>query len=392
MRFFLKFLSSVKTSYLPAFVLLIAALFCAAYQNFEPKYNSLCHLSFYIVLFFNVFLMFFAKNIKDIFLSLLLLFISICFNRLRLTESSETVIYNVYSWLMLILPLNFLYFNLLAKMPKHIFYLFAFLLFQGAVIENFYLLSFAELSSIFILLSYFLWGFAFAFLLISISRKPESIAVGEFFYFIAVFLALQNIRHLSSFEAYLTAASLILFFSNLYAVSYHYFKDELTGVYSQNSFNRDDTKKFPPKYTLSFFYIDNYSKLLKVFGQEETDKLTLMVIRRLQSLDPPAFIYRLRADEFCLVFFDSDIKEAYGITEDIRRLIAKTEFVLSKKKILKLTITPVVSEKRRSDVDAKAVLLRMHESFQQRYSFTQNMTFCEEIERLNKSKRSSARV
>ena len=114
-----------------------------------------------------------------------------------------------------------------------------------------------------------------------------------------------------------------------------------------------------------------------------------MVIKRLQSLNPPALVYRLRVDEFCLIFFDTDIKEAYAITEDIRRLIAKTEFVLSKKKILKLTITPVVSEKRRSDVDARAVLLRMHESFHQKYKFTQNMTFCEEIERLNKAKRLS---
>ena len=375
---------------MPAFVLLVAAFCSAAYQNFAPTHNSICHLLFYIFLFLNVCLMFFSKNIKDIFFVFLLFVISVCFSQIRISQNPNAF-QNIYSWLMLVLPLNFLYFNRLEKNPENIFYLFVFLFVEGAVIENLYLLNIAELSPFFIWFSYFLWGFSFALLLISISKKPESLSVGEFFAFISVFFALQNAQNLSAFEVYLLSANLILFFSNLYAVSYHYFKDELTGVYSKNSFNRHDNKKFPPKYTLSFFYIDNYSKLLKVFGQQGTDKLTLMVVRRMQDLNPPALIYRLRPDEFCLVFFDSDIKQAYGITEDIRRLIAKTEFVFTKKKILKLTITPVVSEKRRSDVDAKAVLLRMHESFQQRYSFTQNMTFCEEIERLNKAKKSSSR-
>ena len=388
MRFLFEFLNCVKTSYIPALLLFVVPFFCSAYPSFEPYHDRTLLVLFYVVFALNIALMLFSKNIKHIFFLILLGIVFVCFNRLR----AENLVFETQSLvfcLELLLPLNFLYISHLEKKPPHLFYLFAFFMLEASFIENFYLFDFSALDSLISYLSYAFWAISFFYLLFSISRNPNSLYVGEFFVFIALFIALQAVSNPSTFLAYLFGANLILLVSNLYFVSYHYFKDELTGVYSKNSFNRHDLKKFPPKYTLSFFYIDNYAKLLKVFGQKQTDKLTLMVIRRLQSLNPPAFLYRLRVDEFCLIFFDSDIKEAYAITEDIRRLIAKTEFVLSKKKILKLTITPVVSEKRRSDVDAHAVLLRMHESFQQKYKFTQNMTFCEEIERLNKSKRLS---
>ncbi len=388
MRYLFGFLSCVKTSYIPALILLVVTFFCSAYPSFEPRHDQILLISFYVVFAFNVALMLFSKNIKDIFFLLLLGLVFISFNRLR-SENLTTDMRSLVCWLELLLPLNYLYLTHLEKKPVRLFYLFSFFIIEAALVENFYHLDFSGFDSLVSLASYVFWTISFFYLLFSISRNPNSLSVGAFFVFIALFVALQAVSNPSTFLAYLSGANLTLLVSNLYFVSYHYFKDELTGVYSKNSFNRHDLKKFPPKYTIAFFYIDNYAKLLKVFGQKQTDKLTLMVIKRLQSLNPPALVYRLRVDEFCLIFFDSDIKEAYAITEDIRRLIAKTEFVLSKKKILKLTITPVVSEKRRSDVDARAVLLRMHESFHQKYKFTQNMTFCEEIERLNKAKRLS---
>ena len=189
----------------------------------------------------------------------------------------------------------------------------------------------------------------------------------------------------------LLGAMLITLLSNVFSALYTYFRDPVTGLYSLNSFQRHELKFFPPKYTVAFFYIDNYQKLLNVFKQKQTDLLVKMVIKRALSLDLTPYIYRLRADQFCLIFFDTDVKQTYELIENMRRLIAGTEFVLLNKKALKLTITPAVSEKRRSDADAFAVLSRMYENFRQRYTFTQNMTFCEEIEKNKKVNKASFR-
>jgi diguanylate cyclase (GGDEF)-like protein len=87
-----------------------------------------------------------------------------------------------------------------------------------------------------------------------------------------------------------------------------------------------------------------------------------------------AEIYRYNEDEFVLIFYNEDKKKSFEYLENIRRSIASSEFVINSKQSVRMTISSGVSEKKRSDADADAVLLRAREAFQKTYKFTQNVT------------------
>ena len=310
----------------------------------------------------------------------------------------------LYQWICLLLPINlFLIKNipdtvdlsltdtgrkkLSKKYSLRNFYILCAFLLQATIVENFYISGFNNLPESFSLIGFMFSVVFLIYLLIFISIYPS--VKNNAFFFASLLILWGTFAAASSpfsFSFSFLGAVFIIFTANIHFSLSNYFRDDVTGVYSANSFKKHDAKKFPPKYTVAFFYIDNYNKILNFFGQTQTNKLTKMVIKRISSLNLPALTYRLRPDEFCFVFFDTDVRQAYELIEEMRRLVACTEFVLSSKKILKITITPVVSEKRRSDADAFAVLMRMHENFYQKYKFTQNMTFCEEMENMKKNK------
>ena len=146
LRFFVKFLSAVKTSYLPALILLFVSFFCAAYSNFTSFQNNLFQISFYVVLFLSLGLILFSRNFKNIFFLLILRIISLVFNHLRFLQIPQPLFQDVYGWFMLIVPLTFVFLNVLPKNPAHFFWIFVFLLVEGLVVENFYLLQISIFS------------------------------------------------------------------------------------------------------------------------------------------------------------------------------------------------------------------------------------------------------
>ena len=159
----------------------------------------------------------------------------------------------------------------------------------------------------------------------------------------------------------------------VYADVYCYFKDRLTGLYSLNTYLRH-SKNFPLKYSLGVICIDDYLKLLKVFGVRQTNLLIKMLVSKIKDVSMGADIYRYNDDEFILIFKNEDKKQCIEYLETIRRNIAGSEFVLNSKRVVKITISAGVSEKKRSDADVEPVLMRTREAVQRTYKFTQNMT------------------
>jgi GGDEF domain-containing protein len=66
--------------------------------------------------------------------------------------------------------------------------------------------------------------------------------------------------------------------------------------------------------------------------------------------------------------------ECFEQAEDIKRALAKSIFVFNENNHLQLTVSQSVSEKKRSDADARAVLQRAEESLQAACKFTHNIT------------------
>lgn len=388
MNILVKLLSCVKDSYLPAFIVLTVSFFCALNASLQAPAVLSLNITFFIVCFLNLGLLFFFKDIKNSFLTFLLLILYITLAKVFATSFVSAQI--IERWLMFVMPFNLLLISILEQNQKHSFYFLCFFLAEAALIENLCLSGNAFLPDIICLISYILWVCLLLYLLVSISMYPSIKNNAFFFDCLLIFWALMHIQSPNSFLICLLGASLSNLITNIHKIIYEYFRDSVTGFYSKNSFPALDAKKLPPKYTIAFFCIDNYHKILQVFKKNLTDKLTVMILKRISELQPDALIYRLKDDEFCFIFFEQDIKQTFETVENMRRLIAGTEFVLKKNKAIKLTITPVVSEKHRNDANAAVVLERMHKNFDKRYKFTQNITFCEELEQ-KKVKRSSAR-
>ena len=386
----LKLLACVKDSYVPALFVLAASFFCALNTPFEIKTVLGLNITFFVGCFLNLGLLFFFKDVRNTFFTLILLLLYITVAKVIATSFVSPLI--IARWLMLIMPLNLFMISLIDQKEKHSFYLLCFFLAEAALIENLCLAGFGFLPRLVDIISAVFWFALFVNLLISVSMYPSIKNNAFFFETMLVFWALFNIQTPNSFLICLIGACFSNLVTNIYKIIYEHFRDSVTGLYSKNSFPAFDSKKLPPKYTIAFFCIDNYHKILQVFKKNLTDKLTVMILKRVMEVQPNALIYRLKDDEFCFIFFEQDIKQTVETVENMRRLVAGTEFVLAKKKILKLTITPVVSEKHRNDANAAVVLERMHKNFDRRYKFTQNMTFCEELEQAKKGKRPSVRT
>ena len=388
MSIFIKLLSSVKDSYLPALIVLIASFFCALHSSvIEPVPLSL-NITFFVCSFLNFSLLIFIKDFKNTFLMLMIMFLYSALAKIMQTPLATP--YYFERWLMLIVPLNLFLISFIRYKQKHAFYFLCFFLIQATLIENLCLLNHAVFPDFAIPLSNMIWAALFIYLLISISAYPSIKNSSFFFECLLIFGAIFNFQTPQCFLICLFCAMLSDLLTNIHKIIYNYFRDDVTGCYSKNAFPALDPKKLPPKYTIAFFCIDNYHKILQVFKKNLTDKLTVMVLKRIKEIHADAQIYRLKDDEFCFIFFEQDIKQTFETVENMRRLIAGTEFVLRKNKVIKLTITPVVSEKHRNDANAAVVLERMHQNFDRRYKFTQNMTFCEELEQ-KKIKRSSSK-
>ena len=390
MPFVAKLFSSIKTSYLPALLTLAAAAFCTLQNPNELPNVALVRFCFFAFTLLNLVMFRFDKSKKNL---LFVLFTAVLYIVLGNLQQLPNIVFQksvVYDFLFLLTPVYIVILFYISP-PKITFLKILFLLLPAVVVENLSIEGYTAMPDIFGFIALLFWVAAFFFILLKLSAKPSFEISGMFFACLCLGLGLAFVTDALISAIYFASSLGILFVSRLFELFYRRYKDPATGVLSAASFERDDIKKFPPKYSIAFFYIDNYAKLLKVFGSDQANLLAKMVILKIKTLDPNAEIYRLSRSEFCLVFFDSDVRQTYETMEEIRRLIASTEFVIKQKKAIKLTITPVVSERRRSDADAKAVLMRMHENFHQKYKFTQNVTFCEEIESSKKIRRTSSR-
>lgn len=75
-----------------------------------------------------------------------------------------------------------------------------------------------------------------------------------------------------------------------------------------------------------------------------------------------------------LAFMNANAAESFEKAEEVRRILAKSVFVFNENNHLQLTVSQCVSEKKRSDADAAAVLVRAEENLQKACRFTRNIT------------------
>lgn len=368
---------SVQSAFLSALIFAVAAFYETSLPIRGFENNLFFHGFFLSISVLGVVFLCIVKESRALLFLLCLMGVYFFLNGMKELKGAAFFESASYQLMFILFPLNLW---LIAKMPRHnlrdinIFYIIILMLGEGVLLENLP----AEMP--YLSTPYALFGTWGLWLLVSCSFLLKASMVGgireegQLFMTLALFLAMLNAKTPEVLCLFFSAAVLILLGAVIVSEVYAYFKDEQTGVYSRHSFNIHSTRRFPLKYSLGVVCIDDYGKLQKVFSKNELSELLKLVLTIMRKT-PAAFdIYRNGEDEFVLIFHKEDKKQTYQYLENIRREIAGTTFVLNKKRSVKITISAGVSEKKRSDADAEAVLTRTRDVLQKAYKFTQNMT------------------
>lgn len=190
----------------------------------------------------------------------------------------------------------------------------------------------------------------------------------------SVFMGMYLSDNLFAFNLFFAAGVVIELASSLYHAHNALYKDEQLGIANVRLYLKKAKAEYPLKYSIALMYIDEYGRLLKRFGKNKTLMLKKMFISRIEEVNPDVLVYNYKDDALILAYMNINAAECFEKTEEIRRSIAKTIFVFNENNHLQLTVSQCVSEKKRSDADAFAVLERAEENLQKACKFTRNIT------------------
>lgn len=371
-----KILKMCKTSYFPAGIFAAVLFWHFAQTEYNAENYIFWHMAFYILFALNLIFISVVKQTKPAFLLLWTAAVYITVNNIKHQYGVEGLHLPVCHTLLILLPLNWIFFTIRDETGFYDirnFYALCAVLLQFFAAENagaFLPQSAQQWLPEFILGE---WIAAGIFLLFYTSTANNIKLTSTFYAFLCLGTAVANADSVSS-SLFFCSAVFLLCSGTVHNFVYTYFRDDLTGINSRKTYERHALKTFPLKYSLGVICIDDYAKLLKVFGTRRINHLIKMVIKKINDQETGALLYRYNADEFILIFKNEDKKQSYEYLENIRRSIAGAEFVLDRKTTVKITVSAGVSEKKRSDADAFAVLERTREVLQKAYKFTQNIT------------------
>ena len=373
-----------KNTLLPLIILGTFLVYFFSVTDFsESVYHSL-HMGFMLTILTTLLVAFMFK-IPCQALSISVIYVSyLIINNSRYSYGEDYMFsagYNI--WSMLIIP-NLLLIHFVFTKEKYkkywsLFYIFLFM--QTALIEQLHKHSIDADSYYFYkhlgMLNYptlYISSVCILILVIKQITKGRILNASILFSTISILIGLYFSDNLFAFSLFFLAASIIELFSVVYYTYYIQLKDEQLDIPNLKAYMRDAERKYPLKYSIALMYIDEYERLINRFGQNKAIILKKMFLRRIHQAKPNLLIYKYKDDSLILAFMNSNIMESFEQAEEIRRLLAKSIFIFNENNHLQLTVSQCVSEKKRSDVDALAVLSRAEENLRKACKFTRNIT------------------
>ncbi len=357
--------------------------FCSVSEFSENVYHSL-HTCFVIGAAVTLIIAGYFRVFTTLMTVSLIYMSCILVNSLRYMYGEDYIFsagYNI--WIMLLFP-NLLLIMFLGSKPvmvKHWSWYYVFLLVQTFIIEK---LSGGEQKAD----SYYFYKhigmfnypafnialFCLLILFVYHIQKGRILGAASLFSALSIFMGIYLSDNLFAFSLFFTAAVFVEMFALLYYLNYIRFKDEELDVANYNAYFNEAEKKYPLKYSIALMYIDDYGRLLKRFGKRKMIILKKMFFERIKKSAPDVLIYNYKEDALILAFLNANAAESYEQAEEIRRSLVKSIFVFNESNHLQLTVSQCVSEKKRSDVDASAVLVRAEENLLKACKFTRNIT------------------
>lgn len=374
----------MKNSLLPATLLYLTFGFYFSAAPFDENWLSLLHVGFFILSISTCALLFYFNRNRPLFFIIILTIGYCLINYLKYYHGTIYNLSDDYFNLIFFSGILLLFFYFLPNRPFFSIDTLQFLLiiFIGLALgehlsRNQIGIDFSPLICNGCGLQIFGLSLYLSILIIMLvhsSVKNDILTTGLFFATVEVMMGLYLSDRPTPLVLFFFSANLTVFCSLIHAICHDRYKDNISGLDNGNSFIKN-APSLPAKYGLGIICIDNYKHLAQVFKQSGINEIVTLIAQKICKTEPTAQVYRCGADEFIIIFTGAEKGETFTKVDNLRRNIAASEFYLrGRKKVLKLTVSCSVADKKRSDLDVFAVFVRARKILQKTYKFTQNIT------------------
>lgn len=373
---------TIKRSFLPAMLFAAVLVMFFAQSPYDSALNNFFHYTFLSLSALMLIFLYILNQSKPFFSIFLGTTCYLLINWMKQKYGADYIHQSEYICLCFAFPLNFALFYFL---PQNVLrsprgkYLFLALMAEivliehaGHLIQNLspdhFMWESMPLPAV------VFWLMMLAPLAIDISIKNTLLNTGLFYADSSLFMGIFYSAAPSGLTTFFCGFITILLYVTLVDLYQRRLYDYLDHVGSLKSYLSRANNKFPFKYTIALFSIDNRDKLIDVIGKHKMQVLEQMIVDKIRDFPHNSEIYRLNEAELIIVFKNEDARHVREYADNIRREIAASEFILTNKKNLKITISICVSEKTRKDLNATEVTDRAHNALKKSYRFNCNVT------------------
>lgn len=374
--------STIRSSLLPSFFLLCALLYFFAANPFEFELSLIFHCVFLGFCTLSLGLLIFINRSKPFFTILTGVVCYLLINYLKNEYGADFVKSTKFQTLCFVLPFNLLVLYFLPEnklKSKYSKYLALILLSEIVLLENTHqFITFIPYVNIVFetmpLWAAIFWSTTLIIMAVDISLKNSPLNTGMFYMAGSLFFGTIYANSASGITIFFLSFALIAICAICVDLYYRYHYDYLENVESENAYLAQANSKFPFKYTIVLFCIDNSNKLQKAIGRRKYRVLEQMIVNKLQSLPYEMNFYRYNENELIAVFKNENAKHTKDFADNMRHSIAAAEFIFSDGQNIKTTISACVSEKTRKDLNASEVTERAHNTLNKGHHFNCNIT------------------
>ena len=149
-------------------------------------------------------------------------------------------------------------------------------------------------------------------------KEPRPVDIGIAAALVAFFVACWWMKSPGVFSAFIAAAGVMLLVAVLQESHRLAFRDELTSLPSRRALE-ERLPALGPRYAIAMIDVDHFKQFNDAHGHHVGDQVLKLAAARLARIEGGGQSYRYGGEEFCVIFPDRSLKEAWPHLERLRK-------------------------------------------------------------------------